>query len=683
MMSNQDESFMRKALEQMLTEFRDGRPDIVLFTTFNFNSSFFESNILPLLVGNSIEELKGNSETREAINSILEQVKTVVVCDRSAHPEPKGDLRYGLMPVGLEKGRFHPKIILMSGVLKATGKTGHWLSVGSGNLSLSGWAVNREVVGVTPIAKKHLPELQALVKWLVEEAEQRISWLSNMEVMEEGRIPFSIIEEGNIRNVLHSLLESLDQNYLPDDEADELPSLHLALPASLRDQTSIPEVSLLTALKGRQTWQLATIVSPYWADVPKLMEALQVKQCNFVPSMRPDGKYSFPQETLTERSDLAGKYSFLKFQKDAARYTHAKSLLLENDEEQVICIGSANFTTAAMLHGAGQLSNVEAMLRYKVNKSTQWNKMFVALDSAQIVTLDDEPTDEGSPQLPPFDAEVLCDWKQKKLFCRLRIHQGERLCKITVDIAGYSKQLDTSEGVIQLREVIFKGKLPVRNFTVVYSKGNGANIYYQGLVTQLNAADDELGYLPRPRLNKVLELLRSLDPTQSEENVKRQVGQRGVSDGDEDDVFEPSCDFFSFYQATYKMRNYYSKHPELDPFSESAPQGIPILYRAVTLQPTETSEAQIERYIQLTELLETLELLKSQRALETSLQVDSVASRLHESITQEITELETILNTLLKDSKLFRDMFGISGDGAKIKSFLTWFRHELRGQNYV
>lgn len=680
-MAKHQEPLMRSAFERMLQEFKEGKPELVLFTSFNFSASFFETNILPLLAGNSIEEIKGNSEARAELNAALEQVRTLVICDRSAHPEPKGDFRYGLMPVGLEKGRFHPKIILMSGILADSGKRGIWLSVGSGNLTLSGWAINREIVGSTPVAAKHLPELQALLEWLLKEAERRIGWIGNGGTSTTDS-NLSIHEEGDSRNILRTFIESLRLHAIPDEEAAELPSLHLSLPLPPESTDISSKTTLINKLTGGRQWKCVTVVSPFWADVPTLVKELQADHCRFVPSLRPDGKYSFPYNALLSDVNNSSKgHSFLKFREDSDRYTHAKAILLEDGDDRVLCAGSANFTTAALMNGTGILSNVEAMLRYSITKGDLWGSLFVKLAGDQLIAPEDDPLDEGSPQLPPFDAEVVCDWRQKKFFCRFKVHKGESIVTASLEVGGHLTVLDISTEKEQKCEFLFKGPLPVRNFFVVYSKVPGESVRYQGIVTQLNAADDELGYRPRPRLSKILDLLRSLDPDMSESGVRRKAARTGDADDDDDGAFEPSFDFFSFFQATYKMRNYYARHTELDPLLESAPQGIPVLFRAVALQPTENASSQVERYVQLAEILETLEEFKQHRK---DIDQDEAIIRLQNSIEEEICKLEPIISDLMSNSSSFKGMFGHGGrTSAKVQNFLNWFRHELKEQPHA
>ncbi|HEY8272721.1 MAG TPA: hypothetical protein VIG33_17640 [Pseudobdellovibrionaceae bacterium] len=662
------ESPMREAFELMLKQFKESQPDYVLFTTFNFSSSFFESNVLPLLAGNSADELRGGGEVRNQINTFLEQTKTLVVCDRSTSPEPKGDFRYGLLPVGLENGRFHPKIVLMAGKL-VSGMDGLWLSVASGNLSLSGWAINREVIGITPIAEKHRDELQILLDWLLKEANRRIDWVSDV-----GQ---DLTEEGDSRQILQSLINAinaLDRDVSLDELASEWPDLHLALPPFVRTMDKTPAKPLLAALGGDEEWTSATVISPYWAALSQLIKTVKVKRWRFIPSLGQDGTYGFPLNDLPTESDK-NTYSFQKFL-DGERFTHAKAILFEREganAKRVLCIGSANFTAAALFHGEGRLSNIEAMLCYQGLNSDPWVGLFETLDKKKVGVMDDTDVDKGAPPLPPFDAEVVYDWKKGQFSCRLMIHEGVNLQNVRFEVAKESLPMKASTKVEQVKKILFRGRTVVRSFQVIYSEIAGTELHYQGLVTQLNAHDDQLGYRSPPRLTMVLDLLRSLDPEASEREIRRRAERGGDLDSDRDEQEESSFDFFTFFQATYKMRKFYAKHSDLDPFLASAPQGIPNLFRAIVLQPVANEEAEVGRYVQLAELLETAESFAKQA----NFQCQNVNDCLN-SIREELEEIEEKMRALIESSNALRVMFGRNAGETKGHRFLRWFREELK-----
>lgn len=638
-MADADTQPMRAALTAMLDGFVQRRPDWVLFTTFNFSSAFFEANVLPLLSGSAVEELAGSAENAKELNTILAQVRTLVVCDRSALPEAKGEYRYALMPVGLASGRFHPKVILMSGELAAGGK-GLSLAVASANLSLSGWAVNREVVGVTEVAASHVDPLDRLLSWLEAQAKSRVAWLDAGESREEGQP----------RIVLAKLRQALKADARPDRPGD--PTLHIGLPT---DTTA-----LIDALAAGGPWTQATAVSPFWGELDALCCRIGAEKMCFVPSIGRAGQYGFPLDTLSDASA-----DFLRFQNEADRYTHAKALLLEGKQGNVLAIGSANFTGAALMNSEGGLRNVEAMLRYALDRFDPWSQTFTELDRAQI-SADASGDEEGAPPLPPFDAEAFCDWKERKCWLRLVLHPDAQVSRLSAELGGAEVALKPESTDPQIEAVPFTARPPIGELLVRYRQA-GEERRYRGLVTQMNAVDDDFGYRPRPRLDAVLELLRNLDP-ESEEG--HGGGLRGDASGDDEGLYEPIFDFFPLFQASYKMCRFYARHQHLSPFSTSAPQGLPILLRAVQLQPAQTPEAIIGRYVQLSEVRELAEQLAPLRRPED--QFDDAGLR------QELETLEKSLEELLLKSKGFERLPGAPPDQERAKRFLNWFRQELK-----
>ena len=654
-----DNYLMRNALDHMLSKFKDRKPDHALFTSFNFSSSFFENNVLPLLCGDQIDDIKGELINREQLNERLANIHTVVVCDRSAHPEPKSNLRYGLLTVGLQRGRFHPKIILMAGTL-GNGEPGLWLSVGSGNLSYSGWGIQREVVGTKPVTRSDEAQLRPLLSWMLSQAQASIE----LPVDTDGDAQ-ALEEEGKIRVLLKTLLDALERHCIPDEQDPALPTLHLALPPDV-----VPgHPALLSALTDDQQWENATIISPFWGGVPQLMGAIKAKHFQYVPSWQ-QGGYGFPATV----ADSAEKVSYLRFAHEAERYTHAKALLLDGQRQRVLCIGSANFTTAALLHGAGYLSNVEAMLRYRVDDADPWAGMLVPLARGEIVGIED--SEEGAPALPPFDADVLYDWQRKQFHCRVQLFPEASIRTLILE-AGSQQRVLKSAFLGEQRLVIkLPLRQPVRTFKLTYTDANGVAATYIGLVTQVNAADDELGYSPRPRLNQVLEYLHGLDPASAGKPSQKGVGIDSGIDGDGDDNAEPIFDFFSFFLGTEKMRRYY-ENPKRKADSPYAPTAcsIPLLHRAVTLQTDATPEAKIGRYVQLAELRDTIDFFDERAATD---EEQERASAIKQDIDEEVERLEAAVGPLFAASPQWQAMFAPNAPPAQ--TFLQWFRTELKLQ---
>jgi len=648
-----EQQFMRSALGSMLGKFIDGRPDYVLFTSFTFSASFFEDNVLPLLCGTDINDLKGASLTRDMLNRQLAELKVVVACDHSAHPEPKGNLRYGLMTVALDRGRFHPKIILMAGT-GTSGRKELWLSVASANLSYSGWGVNREVVGITPVAAQHADELQPLLAWLLRQAESKVS----MAGAAPGQAP---VEEGDTRHVLEHLLAALGTDRLPAGEARDLPTLHLALPPQIRTS----QVSLLSSLLGGDAWREATVISPFWSDVPGLIARAEADtrgdiDFRLVPAMQGDG-YAFP--SLREVRPV----SYARFVDEPERYTHAKALLLADEKHKVLCIGSANFTTAALQHGSGWLSNIEAMLRYRVDVDYNWSRMLTDLARDDRAGADDG--EEGAPPLPPFRADIVYDWRSKHFHCNLTVDPDAGFADLLLEIGPLTHRFDCRRQREHRVSLPLPLRHPVRSYKLIYESGTGT-IVHVGLVSQLNAEDDQLGYLPKPRLDQVLALLHGLVPGRVDPRCRGVGGgEDEESDPDGNDNTEPVFDFFGFFLATDKMRRYYAdpRHRDEDALG-TGNTSIYTLYRAVMAQPDATPAAQIGRYVQLAELAETLGYLHALRP-----QAKPRPARAE--IEEEMQRLELAIAPLTEASPHWRNMFAPRLPDTR--QFLAWFRHEL------
>ncbi|NYE60319.1 hypothetical protein FHW58_001471 [Duganella sp. 1224] len=644
-----EQPWMRTALSGMLEQFADGKPSQVLFTSFNYSAAFFENNVLPLLCGTALDTIKESPPSRAFLNEQLADMQVVVACDHSAHPEPKSNLRYGLMSVALRGGRFHPKLILMHGRLKS-GRPGLWLCVTSANLSYSGWGVNREVFGTTPVSAQHAAQLAPLLEWLRQQAQARAAGL-------EAR------EEGETRQVLLSLLNALREYSLPDAAAAGLPSLHLALPAPVREA----HPPLLAALLGGQSWQSASVISPFWSGVRKLLDTIRDERgghaaFELVPAMQTADGYSFPAIQPQLPADYA------RFVEEPERYTHAKAMLLSAPGRKVLCIGSANFTAAALQHGQGYLSNVEAMLRYQVGPDYNWSGMLTALDQEAGRARDD--ADEGAPPLPPFQAEVAYDWHSRQFHCSVTPDPAARLGALTLEVGPLQHVFRCDDAATQHARLPLTLRQPVRSYQLHYAR-NGVDAIHVGLVTQLNADDDQLDYLPKPRLDQLLLLLLGLVPGKTHPRLRAGGGGDGEdSDPDGLDHADPVFDFFSFFLATDKLRRYYAVPGQQagNPLGTGTAT-VFALYRAVTVQAAATPSDQIGRYVQLAELRETLAWLQARYP-------DQAPHPAPALLDSELRQLEASLAPLLSASPHWQAMFGPRPPDAR--TFLNWFREELK-----
>ncbi|ADU38100.1 hypothetical protein [Variovorax paradoxus] len=651
---------MRHALEHMLDQFVDEKPEWAVFTTFTFVSTFFEANVLPLLGGIAVEDLKGSKLLRADLNDALASVRVVVACDRSAEPQPKGELRYGLLPVGLERGRFHPKITLLGGRLKSgSGKNGIWMSVGSGNLSLSGWALQREVVGVTAVTQQHSDSLRPMIEWLADQARQRLSMAEASGAHAEG----SVVE------VLDGALRGLLDPASLAPASPTSPTLHLAWPPGLA-RPDAPPTALLPALMGNRRWEHAAVVSPFWSGVEDLVAALGVKTCMLVPAPSSEGRFHRLADAPIDRCEYG------RFSSDSGRTSHAKGVLLSRAREHVLCIGSANFTQAAWMHGAGQLSNVEAVLRYAVTGASPWRSLFQELppeDMAPPLEPGD-PDGEQAPPLPPFEAEAVCDWGATRLKIRVRIHADAHLRGASLSIAEHSSPVDIRKASLQCFDFPAPPARLVTNFDLAYATADGRTFTFTGLVLQVDAPEDVLGYRPKPKLNDVLKFLRSLRPNEDPGKAsKRARGGEGAEDdeADNDESAARSIDLFAFFQGTFQLRRYFQKHSELDPCDPTLPFGLGVLHRAVVLQEAPDDESTIARYVQLAELLATLDSLRRHAP-------PPAYEALRTQVAGQVRTLEAEVLERSSHSELFQRVFSKSQPTERSQMLIEWFRRELQ-----
>lgn len=572
------------------------------------------------------------------------------MCDRSAAPEPKGDLRYGLLSVGLARGRFHPKLMLMSGTLKTTGKLGLWLSVGSGNLSLSGWGLNREVVAGTPVIQQHADALRPLLAWL--------------ELQATNQLPAAdASEEGDVRNILGTLLAALNDRGRMARPERGTPSLHLAFPAAASGKEPQP---LLAALTDGHRWHKATVVSPYWSNVGELVQALGVGQCTLVPSS-PDGVYRFPYATL--KDEVRRFCDFEKFGGEV-RFTHAKCIWLDDGAGRSrFALGSANFTQAAM-QGTNPkaLANIEAMLRFE--QAVVLPKL-LHLDVGNLSDGAGDEAEPGAPVLPPFDSTLYYDWTSGAFGGQLTVAQGESVRNVKLVAAGISHTFkDSNGGRQELPRIPLRCLRPVRSFNVSYVDSSNVAATFTGLVMQVNGSEDQLQYRPRPVLSKVLAFLRDLDAGADDtEQIMRKTRLDGSGDG-EDDSFEPNFDFHALFQGTWKLHAYYCTASKREKAKKATANNVSMLYRAIISQPAATTEEKIGRYVQLAELESLIESLEREGFV-------MPEGDIHLHIVKEIAEMRADLKGLLERSPVFQKMFPIASS-KKVGNFLNWFHAAIK-----
>jgi len=651
---------VKAAYKSLIDQFKPGGIDRALFTSFNFSSKFFERNVLPMLVDSELSD--GAELDALQINDALRNTAVTVICDRSTNPKPKGSLRYGLLPVGLRYGFFHPKLIMLSGIL-LDGSYGVKLMVGSCNITLSGWGIHREVVGITDVGTQQAKALQPLLTWISDQANNLFS-------------DYGGVEEGDIRECLSQWLTLLEAI---DSLADNTPELYVRLPSAENESSFINDIFYL------QQFSHCHIVSPFWSEYKEsqvLVNQIGAENITLTPSINNKGEWSFPEKFRNEI--LAGNNQFgLSSFKNRDRYTHAKSLYAWDTQGQAVLVaGSANFTQAAM--GSLTQGNVEAVLKYSIKHDKAWDRQFVDEKIDSINWTEQVDNDEHAPKLVPFDMLAVYDWKESRL--KVRLHCTEEIFKriksVRFNQELLSFMLDTENLYVTNIQANLLGACPP--IEVLYQDTADESSSFTVLVSQLNGEDDQLGYLPKPQLGKIIDQLRKLDPkVASRPNSDRSSeNEEGGLDGEE--IIDMEYDFFSIFQAIYKLKESYLEggNKDKNPFDKHAPYSLALIYRALALDYEETKAVAkgsmdvyfIRYYIFLSELLDCCKQLQHLDGANESISIIS-------DMKADIEVVDQQFMSLITSSPLLQQFLPHAvGKSLLAETLRSWFVEQLRGQ---
>ncbi len=627
----------RDALMQMLGHFQDNKPEIALLTTFSFSPDFFERNLLPMLAGVGKDEQPTDAD----LNNRLKETHVLVAYDASTQPETKGGFRYGLLPVSVKNGFFHPKIILLAGTLN-NGQPGAWLLVSSGNLTLSGWGRNREIVGETQVGTQQAKELIDLTGWLKAYAEKT--------QRTDG--------EGSPLELLNQL-----ERLLPKYKAHGDANLFIQLP----DSPGLAE-TLFAQDTGRT--EEMTVVSPFWSDMDDLktlIGKLKSQKTRLVPSINREGCYLFPEADVT--SLAKDNIHFARFSKEPERYTHAKAIeAVGKDGKTRLYIGSANFTSAAFgLNGSRK--NIEAMLRYTISRKTRSVfSQLKELKNPQFAEGGSE-TDETPPGILPFLVEAHYDWNTKEFCCCLypydnTLKKGEYELKF----AGNTTWISTAKPE---KKITIELKTAHRQCTLRHCSDDKA---FRILVDQRNAREDQLGYQPRPKLDNLITQMLQLDATGNGKSVWQETVSRNRTDetGSEDGIPETSFDIFTPLQALYKLRKVIENTPSKKNLFSSE-QWLDTILSALEIEHekglTQQIQIAIRNYVLLWELRSIAECYSDHSG-----NYERFLSRLEKLI----TSTESIVMTHLRNTESFKRFIGDKANIEKAAgTFIEWFQQEM------
>jgi hypothetical protein len=337
-------------------------------------------------------------------------------------------------------------------------------------------------------------------------------------------------------------------------------------------------------------------------------------------------------------------------------------------------MGSANFTQAAM--GSLRQGNIEAMLHYALPASTKALHAMALLKDGPWAN-DDESTDDG-PCISPYLTFASYDWQTKTFRCILQCNKDdfENITSAYFDQQNLTFTAQQDDYVAQLTITLPN---PVYSFSLNFTdKDKDTPQSSLQLVTQLNAQDDQLGYLPKPDLNTILAQLRRLDTQRNPGSGGGFNVESASSNDDPADEIGDVFDFFSMFQAFYKLKEYFAKHPEVNPFISSSANSLALLYRAVDLAYDigQTKDQHIiKQFILLSELQVTANSLKAQYPGEDT-------DKLLNDINQSLSRLTPAFQDLISSSPLLKQYLDIDEKTDTVskkimQTIFDWFKTQL------
>ena len=295
----------------ILDEVRHGGYDFCFVATYNAYLPFYEEVVLPRLNAAGCRANVLMIDARQCATALSEE---------STRPRRAG-AAYTLMPVRAG-GAFHPKVILLVGRRKGL------LFVGSHNLTLSGLSLNRELTNRFEFAdEKDSGEVGAI----------KTSW--------EFLRAWAAEQPAELREVFNSAEKSV--RWLREGDAKEgEPQIYGSLP----DGISLWEMVRARVLPNVRR---VTVVAPYFdrelAFLRRLNDELTPKEFvvgidTATVEINRDARTVMPEARFVDASCLHKGRGFL----------HAKALLFETVDEELLLTGSANASSPAWLAAASE-----------------------------------------------------------------------------------------------------------------------------------------------------------------------------------------------------------------------------------------------------------------------------------------------------------------------------------------
>ncbi len=465
----------------------------LLFTTFQLDLELFETQILCNLPGvDDCGSLRDPSRLHK-LEQFLDNTSVTVLHDSRALVNSKSRSSVTVLPVHVERGVFHPKIVLYGVQHDSRSELG--ILIGSANLTHSGIGVNRE--SIFGLAGKLHGKLCAGMS----------SFLSDLK---------RVYLAGHYGDFLEDIDHFIEQfSKRRDDRCFNRSGVSLfATGPGIKDTDSFKQLKkMIRRCSDFICWV------PYFPDtwssenpvVPSPVAVLEQNRNSdedsvwFCPAVNREGKYYLDPEFVNYCNDF-GLFQIQQYksEKGKFRFRHAKLYRLEYRDKVVMLIGSHNLTVSAwggVNSSTGyEVKPVNIEVSLILECTGDFKRYDTGIDESAYKELkgfeksegnEDEIQDDNCLATPPLS--VTFDWRDRRYSIRLfdpgrYFTYSMQLPFIgTASIAGSEREqyMDVTANAIMLTDM---------SYTVDAVKADGEHTDFKGVVLEINRSSRAMAY---------------------------------------------------------------------------------------------------------------------------------------------------------------------------------------------
>jgi hypothetical protein len=405
----------------------------IIFTTYDFSIDFFEDSLIAYLAG--IDKIT-NVNHIHMLNQWLKENTVSVYYDSHGLMNLEKRLTYSTYSIGINNGVFHPKIILMFG--KKNNKNRAYLFVSSANLTVSGYARNRE----------------GFIELEVENKEVALG----LEAFLEELYKYEKDEGSNHEALLNHLKEIKKTNK------------NIEFFSSWNKSESL--ISYIT----KETRKI-TVISPYFNE--KLNDYITSisKRCSeiiIIPSIHDEKEVQIKR---SEYEKLKDKASFKRLSFKESLFIHGKIYIGDN----IFVVGSHNFTSKAAGTFTKKGDNIEASIVLKDSDNTISNISDFNDIEEYLMPDDKDLKQDYVENIEGMYINLRVDWKEEKVildYIKCPKHIVIKVAGEEILSSSLKEEIVESHLNEKLKNIFIKHK-----YFEAYEDGK---VFYKGLINESN-----------------------------------------------------------------------------------------------------------------------------------------------------------------------------------------------------